>query len=151
MANSWMSSWLGTSLSSCHQTGMSNCSVCHQIHSAFLWGEGSSVDISQRPSPISMPGKGISFPSRNSSLGGSREGGHSRSSSSGQASSLDQSDGSSVPSSSPQVSGWGYLALVSSPGPSSKVTCCLNYMGLGNWAHLLVGSPWHDAAWGTLV
>ena len=26
-----------------------------------------------------------------------------------------------------------------------KVTHCLNQEGLGDWGHLLVGFPWHDA------
>ena len=90
-------------------------------------------------------------PHRNSWTRVLRAGGHSGSSSSHLASGLDESDGSTVPSLSAQVSGQGSPALVFSLGSSSKVTCCLSCMGLWDWAHLLVDSPWHDAAWGALV
>ena len=69
---------------------------------------------------------------------------------------LDQLDWSPGLSSSLQVSRWASFTLVSLSGllqddDGVKVTCCLDWEGLSDWAHLLVGSPWHDITWGTLV
>ena len=130
LANSWMSSWPGTSLSPCHQASMSNCYAHQWIHSAPIWGEGSGVRVSWRLSPTPTSSKGISYPPKNSSMQGLGVGGHSRSSSSGLASDLDQSDGLSVPSLSSQV-GRVSLALASSLGLSSKVTHYLDCTGVG--------------------
>ena len=116
-----------------------------------LWEEGWGLRVSWRPSPAPTPSKGISSLPRNSSMWGSREGRHSRSSSSGLAFGLDKSDGLSALSLSPQVRRGSSLALSSSPGLSSKVTFHLNHTELGDWAHLLDESPWCASAWGTLV
>ena len=146
-----MSSWPGTSWSSDQHAGMSSCCVHQQIHSAVLWGEGSGVKVCCRSSSIPLPAQGISPPPKNSWMWGSRGGRHSRSSSSDLASGLDQSDDSPVPSLSLQVRKGHSSALASFSGLSSKVTCYLDLMGLGDWAHLLVGSPWGDSTWGALV
>ena len=127
---------------------MSNYCVRQWIHSVVLWEKGSGIKVCWGLFSIPLLVQGTSSPDRNSWTRGSRAGRHSRSSSSCLASGLGQSDGSLVPSSSPQVSGWGSPALVSSLGSSLKVTCSLSHMGLGDWPHLLVGSLWCDATWG---
>ena len=137
-----MSSWLGTSLSSHHWASMSICCV-----PLDPLGEGSGVEVHWGPSSSPLPARGTSPPPKNSSMVGARGGRHSRSSSPG----LDHLDGSPVASLSLQVGIWGSSVLVSSSGLSSNVTCHLSYTGLGDWAHLLVGSPWGDATWGTLT
>ena len=104
------------------------------------WGSSSSLSLVQGTSP----------PVKNSWTPGSRAGRYSRSSSSIVGSGWDQSEGSSVLSSSPQAKRGGSLALTSSPGLSSKVTCHLNHTGLGDWAHLLDDYPWHASTWRAL-
>ena len=58
--------------------------------------------------------------------------------------------------SSLQISRWGSFTLVSLLGlllgdEWVKVTCCLDWEGLGDWAHLLAGSPWFDIALGLMI
>ena len=53
-----------------------------------------------------------------------------------------------VSSMSPQVSGQGSPAPVSSSKSSFKVMCLLKCLGLGDWAHLLDDPPWYGSAWG---
>ena len=65
--------------------------------------EGSGIEVCWGSSSIMLPAQGASPPDRNSWMRGLRAGGHLRSSSSGLASGLDQSDHSPIPSSSPQV------------------------------------------------
>ena len=48
----------------------------------------------------------------------------------------------------PQADRWSSLAQASILGLSSKVTNCFDHEGLGDWAHLLVGSVWCDTIWG---
>ena len=129
-------------LGSCHHAGMSSCQECHFIHATLSIAEGSG-----RSSPSVAVARNISPPIKNSWTWGLRVGGQSRSSSSV----FDQSDWSPTPLSSLQVGRWGSLALASFPGLSLKVTCCLDCTGLGDWTHLLVDSPWHDATWGNWV
>ena len=146
-----MSSWPGTSQSSCHNTGISTCCAHQWIHSAVLWGQGLGFEVCWGSSSSLSPVQGASSPAKKSWMKGLRAGEHLRSSSYVLGSGLDQSDGSAVPSLSPQVRRGGSSPLTSSPRLSSKVTYCLHCTGLGDWAHLLVCLPWCDSAWGTLA
>ena len=150
LVTSWRSSWLGTSLSSHHQAGISSCLTHHLIHLAPSIREGSEIEVGGRPPPNPAPARGIS-PPRNSWMWGSREGGHSRSLSLA----LDQLDWPAGLPSHLQVSRWGSFTSVSLlelllDDDGVKVTHHLNQEGLGDWSHLLAGSPWCDATWGDL-
>ena len=122
--------------------------AAHASQSIHWYSVGSDIEVCWGLSSILSLAQGAPPPNRNFWTRGSREGGHLRSSYSGLASGLDQSEGSPVPSLSFQISGWGSPALVCSPGSTSKVTCCLSYTGLGDLACLLVDFPWHDATRG---
>ena len=75
-ANSWWSSWSGTSCSSCHQMGMSTCWACHCIHSTFCMGEGSGssgVEVHGRPSSAAALARNVSSPLNSSWRWGSSD------------------------------------------------------------------------------
>ena len=144
-----MSSWPGTSQSSCHHAGISTCCACQWIHSLFLWGEGSGIEVCWGLSSNPLLAQGTSPPVMNSWTWGLRIGRHLRFSSI-LGSGWDQSEGSPIPLSSPQAKRGGSSPLTSSPGLSSKVTHCLNCTGLGDWAHLLDDSLWCASTWDAL-
>ena len=122
-----MSSWLGTSLSSCHQASMLSCCVHHLIHLAHLCREGSGIEVCWRLSPAPTSVICVSSPSRNSWMQGSRGGGT-------QVHLLWSGPVRWVTCSLfiPQVGRWGSSVLASFLGLSSNVTHCLNHKGLGD-------------------
>ena len=126
----------GNLLELLHQVDISTCCACQQIHSWCLSGEDSGIMVSGGSSSDPSPASGTSSV-QNSWTQGLRAGRHLRNSSSILGSSL-----------SPQVSGWGTLAPVSSLESSSKVTHLLNCPELGDWAYLLDDPPWCVSAWG---
>ena len=147
--NSWRLSWPGTFLSSCNEAGMSSCHACHFIHSAFSMGEGSDGEVHGRWSPTPAPAGSISFSLRNSWVWGSRAGRHLRSFSLG----LDQLDWLPGSLSSPRLAG-GFFDTGIPLGTTFGWWVGEGYLlsqweGLGDWAHLLAGSPWHDVTCGS--
>ena len=105
--------------------------------------------------PVCHQPKVLLLLSSNSWTQGLRAGGHSRSSSSVLGSGLDQSDGSPVPSSSPQVRGGGSSPLISFPVLCSKVACTVSITlgrgtGLTSWLAplgvILPGGLWPDSS-----
>ena len=64
--NSWRLSWLGNTLSSCHQASISSCCAHHLIHSMPSIGKGSGIKVHWRLSTAPAPARNISSPLRNS-------------------------------------------------------------------------------------